>query len=162
MRYKLPSRTARHIFLTALQTKDLNLIPDSLLDSSTYQAFRKHLNEKFPEKQFNINYSIFSTLVSKSASLNLRDVYLKMLMCVRGISLEKALQIQKIYPTPIELVEAYEQCANEDEMKGMIMKQFANAPGRKKVGPAISAKVAEVWTGAGAQEDPDEEAEDSD
>ncbi|PUU79074.1 hypothetical protein B9Z19DRAFT_1082637 [Tuber borchii] len=144
------------------ETKDLNLIPDNLLDSSTYQAFRKHLNEKFPEKQFNINYPIFSTLVSKSANLNLRDVYLKMLMCVRGISLEKALQIQKIYPTPIELVEAYEQCANEDEMKGMIMKHFANAPGRKKVGPAISAKVAEVWTGVGAQEDPDEEAEDSD
>lgn len=138
------------------------MIPDNLLDSSTYQAFRKHLNEKFPEKQFNINYPIFSTLVSKSANLNLRDVYLKMLMCVRGISLEKALQIQKMYPTPIELVEAYERCANEDEMKGMIMKHFANAPGRKKVGPAISAKIAEVWTGVGAQEDPDEEAEDSD
>lgn len=136
------------------------MIPDNLLDSSTYQAFRKHLNEKFPEKQFNINYPTFSTLVSKSANLNLRDVYLKMLMCVRGISLEKALQIQKIYPTPIELVEAYERCASEDEMKEMIMKQFANAPGRKKVGPAISAKVAEVWTGVG--QGPDEEAEDSD
>ncbi|KAG0123275.1 hypothetical protein HOY82DRAFT_619471 [Tuber indicum] len=144
------------------ETKDLNLIPDNLLDSSTYQAFRKHLNEKFPEKQFNINYSIFSTLVSKSASLNLRDVYLKMLMCVRGISLDKALQIQKAYPTPIELVEAYERCASEDEMKEMIMKQSASALGRKKVGPAVSAKVAEVWTGVGAQADPDEEAEDSD
>ncbi|PWW71734.1 hypothetical protein C7212DRAFT_303145 [Tuber magnatum] len=143
------------------ETKDLNLIPDNLLDSSTYQAFRKHLNDRFPEKQFNTNYSIFSTLVSKSASLNLRDVYLKMLMCVRGISLEKALRIQKMYPTPIELVEAYERCASEDEMKEMIMKQFANVLGRKKVGPAISAKVAEVWTGVGAQEDP-EEAEDSD
>ncbi|CUS09478.1 unnamed protein product [Tuber aestivum] len=143
------------------ETKDLNLIPDNLLDSSTYQALRKHLSDKFPEKQFNINYSIFSTLVSKSASLNLRDVYLKMLMCVRGISLEKALQIQRAYPTPIELVEAYERCASEDEMKEMIMKQFASALGRKKVGPAISAKVAEVWTGVGAQGGP-EEAEDSD
>lgn len=94
--------------------------------------------------------------------MTLRDLFLKMLMCVRGISLEKAIEIQKAYPTPIELVEAYERCVDEDEAKEMVMKIFSNAVGRKKIGVAVSAKVAEVWAGAGIQDPPSEEMEEED
>jgi crossover junction endonuclease MUS81 len=98
-------------------------------------------------------------LVSKSASLTLRDVFLKMLMCVRGMSLEKAVEIQKVYPTPVEFIEAYEKCVSDDEKKDMLMKRFAGNIGRKKIGKALSAKVAAVWMGTSGDRSDEEEDE---
>lgn len=129
------------------QVQDLNLIPENLVDSRTYQALLTHLSVTSPNKCFYTTYTIFSSLVSKSGALTLRDVFLKMLMCVRGINIEKALEIQKNFRTPKELAEAYEKCV-ETEKKGLVMKSCSGTVGRKKIGAELSSKISEVWAGA--------------
>lgn len=125
----------------------LPLIPSNLVESRTYPALLRHLETTFPTLRFHPTYTDFSSLISKSGALTLKDVYLKMLMCVRGVSVEKAAEIQKLYPTPKVLIEAYEACGGDKEKLEMIMKALDGHVGRKKVGGVLSGKIAEVWAG---------------
>lgn len=131
----------------------LPLIPSNLVESRTYPALLRHLDMTFPALRLYPTYTDFSSLMSKSGVLTLRDVYLKMLMCVRGVSVEKAVEIQKLYPTPKLLVEAYEACGGDKEKLDMIMKSLEGCVGRKKVSGALSGKIAEVWAGIGFEGD---------
>jgi crossover junction endonuclease MUS81 len=47
-----------------------------------------------------MSYGLYSHLNSKSGTLTLRDVFIKMLMSVRGMTAEKALMIVEKFPTP--------------------------------------------------------------
>ncbi|KAI5838015.1 hypothetical protein DFP73DRAFT_566575 [Morchella snyderi] len=129
------------------QSQDLYMIPDALVDHKTYPELLKHLAATFPNKKFFITYPVFSSLASKSGSLTLRDLLLKFLMVVRGITIEKACEIQKSFQTPRALVDAYERCGSDEEKLGLLEKACAGAVGRRKVSGTLSAKVAEVWTG---------------
>jgi crossover junction endonuclease MUS81 len=76
-----------------------------------------------------------------------------MLMCTRGITGEKALEIQKRWKTPIELVEAYKgieekEGGGEQSRKRkaeLVSAEMENLVGRKKIAKTLSVKVAEVW-----------------
>ncbi|KAL7267175.1 Crossover junction endonuclease mus81 [Rhizina undulata] len=88
-----------------------------------------------------------------SASSSTTAVFLKMLACIRGVSDEKALEIQRAFGTPRELVEAYQACESEEEMRQMVSRRCCEgAVGRKKIGKALSGKIAEIWAGVAAQE----------
>jgi crossover junction endonuclease MUS81 len=76
-----------------------------------------------------------------------------MLMCTKGISGEKALEIQKKWKTPIEFIEAYKRI-EEKEGSGeqgkkrkaeLVSGEMGNLVGRKKIGKALSVRIAEVW-----------------
>lgn len=131
------------------EKKELHVIPSSVLTTRNHMPLVLHLREKHPAKDFNITYSAFSALASKSDTLTIRDVYLKMLLCVRGITAEKAIEIQKRWKTPIEFIEAYKRCGEgvegEKAKQNMVSNALVNCVGRKKIGKAVSVKIAEVW-----------------
>ena len=104
---------------------------------------------------FGVTSATFATLSSKSDTLTLRDVFLKMLMCTRGISGEKALEIQRRWPTPRAFIEAFEAAdrqtvgASEDERnkakERVVSDKMGSLIARKKVSGALSRRLAEVW-----------------
>jgi crossover junction endonuclease MUS81 len=117
------------------------VIPESQIDSRTFYNLKANLAE--PNVYHCVRYQDFAAIASKSASLNVGDVFLKMLMSIKGISAEKAIEIQKHFPTMIQLVEAL---SNVDEAEGkMIVGQRCSKYGRKKIGQALSMKVYEVF-----------------
>ena len=135
------------------EKKPLHLIPTKVITTGNYMPLVEHLRETKPATEFHITYSAFASLSSKSETMTLRDVYLKMLMCTRGITGEKALEIQKRWKTPIEFVEAYKRI-EEKEGRGeqsrkrkaeLVSAEMGNLVGRKKIAKALSVKVAEVW-----------------
>lgn len=130
-------------------SKPLQLIPTNVLTTQNYIPLLNHLGEKHPSTAFNISYPAFASLASKSETLTLRDVFLKMLMCVRGVTGEKALEIQKRWKTPQDFVLAFERCGGGEEgkkrKKEMVFMEMGNLVGRKKIAKAVSAKIAEVW-----------------
>ena len=71
------------------------------------------------------------------------DVFLKMLMSIKGVSAEKAVEIQKHFTTMIELVTTFAG-VDEDEGK-MIVHERCSKYGRKKIGKALSEKIYEVF-----------------
>ena len=132
------------------ESKPLHLIPTSILTSQNYLPLLTYLRETQASIPYYITYPAFASLSSKSDTLTLRDIYLKMLMCTRGVTGEKALEIQKIWRTPRELLEAFEQYSDNENgrkrKRELIFEKMGDMVGRKKVGKVLSAKISEVWT----------------
>ncbi|KAF8457809.1 hypothetical protein BGX38DRAFT_1086042 [Terfezia claveryi] len=141
-----------HGFLSKLYAKQtLYPIPSHLLSSKTYiTGLQPHLTQMYPGKDFYPEYDAWNELVDKSGQLTHRDVFLKMLMCIRGVSAEKAIEIQRVWKTPGELFGAFEGCKTEGERWEMVMKGVgARGVGRRRIGTTLSRKVCEVWWGKG-------------
>ncbi|KAJ5684090.1 uncharacterized protein N7477_000435 [Penicillium maclennaniae] len=120
-------------------------IPSRCLSSTqSYLTLLDELRAKDSSLTYGVTFSTFSALTSKSDVLSLRDIYLKMLMCTRGITGEKALEIQRRWKTPRELVEAYMALEPKDR-ETLISDKLQSLVGRKKVQKALSKRVAEIW-----------------
>ncbi|ORY04066.1 putative DNA repair protein Mus81 [Basidiobolus meristosporus CBS 931.73] len=122
----------------------LHVIPDSLVNKATYLALREHLAGLEPGKEFHITYGSYCQLNSKSGSLSLQDLFIKMLVTTRGITAEKAYEIAKRYPTPKSLFDAYDSLDSEEAKKHML-KDNARAVRRKNIGAALSERLYRVW-----------------
>lgn len=120
-------------------------IPSRCLSSTqSYLTLLDELRAKDASLTYGVTLSTFSALTSKSDVLSLRDIFLKMLMCTRGITGEKALEIQRRWKTPRELVEAYMALEPKDR-ETLVSDKLQSLVGRKKVQKALSKKVAEIW-----------------
>ena len=129
------------------ESRSLFVIPTSVLTPTTYLPLLNHLrtDPAHRDRTYNITYPSFASLSSKSDTLTLRDVFLKMLMCTRGISGDKALAIQKIWDTPRAFIEAFEGCKTQKERDTMIETKLGGMVGRAKIKGILGAKVAAVW-----------------
>lgn len=131
------------------ESKSLQVIPTKVITSHNYTPLISHLREKKPAEDFYITYTAFAALSSKSDSLTLRDVFLKMLMCQKGVTGEKALEIQRRWKTPHEFVKAYENCGTGEQGRKkkmeLVSSQMSDLVGRKRIMKALSVKIAEVW-----------------
>lgn len=129
------------------ESKLLHLIPTNVLTPTTYLPLLTHLrtHPSHTDKSYHITYPSFASLSSKSDTLTLRDVFLKMLMCTRGISGDKALAIQKYWSTPRAFIEAFEGCGSQKEREAMIETRLGGMVGRAKIKGVLGAKVAGVW-----------------
>ena len=64
-------------------------------------------------------------------------------MSIKGVSAEKAIEIQKHFPTLNELIKAFERV---DERKGkMIIAERCAKYGRRKIGNVLSGKIYEAF-----------------
>lgn len=135
------------------ENKPLHLIPTGIVTSENYLPLLEHLGKTQPSTDFHITYEAFASLGSKSAVLRLRDVFLKMLMCIKGVTGEKALQIEKKWKTPYAFIDAYRkiemQEASKEQAKkkkmDLVSSELATLIRRKSIGKAVSVKIAEVW-----------------
>ena len=131
------------------ENKPLQVIPTKVITTHNYLPLLAHLRETKPAEEFHTTYTAFASLSSKSDSLTLKDVFLKMLMCVKGVTGEKALEIQRRWKTPNEFLEAYEKCGEGEQGRKkkmeLVSSQMSNMVGKKKIQKAVSVKIAEVW-----------------
>ncbi|KAJ6138421.1 hypothetical protein N7471_004907 [Penicillium samsonianum] len=122
----------------------IGLIPGRRLSTDSYLTILDNLRSQDPSITYGVSFVTFSALTSKSDVLTLRDVFLKMLMCTRGVTGEKALEIQQIWPTPRHLVDAY-MALEPKERETMIATRMSEVVGRKKIAKDLSKRIAEVW-----------------
>ncbi|KAG4304405.1 hypothetical protein PORY_002115 [Pneumocystis oryctolagi] len=125
------------------KTRDLYIIPDSI-DSKTYTLQKNKINSLYPERSYVIEYNIFSDFLSKTASLTLSDLFLKMLLTIKGVSPEKAIEIQKHFPTLNDLLTSYSKETSEYQREIMIAKKCTNY-GRKNISYSLSSKIYKVF-----------------
>ncbi|KAK1500063.1 crossover junction endonuclease MUS81 [Colletotrichum tamarilloi] len=131
------------------ECKPLLVIPTPALTAQNYLPLLEHLRKKEPTTNYYITYAAFASLASKSDMMTLRDVYLKMLMTTRGITGEKALEIQKRWKTPHDFIKAFQECGSGEQglkrKREMVISGLPNLVGRKKIAKAVSQRLAEVW-----------------
>ena len=68
-----------------------------------------------------------------------------MLMCTRGVTGDKALEIQKHWTTPGAFVKALEGCGGSKEREALLENKLGGKVGRRRLGKAVCTKVAEIW-----------------
>ncbi|KAH7137317.1 ERCC4 domain-containing protein [Dactylonectria estremocensis] len=134
------------------ERKSLNVIPTRILTAQNYLPLLTHLREKQPSTGFYITYPAFSSLASKSGTMTLRDLFLKMLMTTKGVTGERAIEIQKRWKTPYDFVKAFEACGSGEQgikrKRDMVFAKTNQLVGRKKITKLLSQKIAEVWGNA--------------
>ena len=135
------------ILKSQYESKPLYLIPTKVLTPTTYLPLLSHLrtHPSHVDKSYHNTYPSFASLSSKSDTRTVRDIFLKMLMCTRGISGDKALAIQKNWGTPRAFIEAFEGCATQKEREAMIDCRLGGIVGRGKIKGVLGAKVTGVW-----------------
>ena len=135
------------ILKSQYESKPLYLIPTKVLTPTTYLPLLSHLRTHplHIDNSYHITYPSFASLSSKSDTWTVRDIFLKMLMCTRGVSGDKALAIQKHWGTPRAFIEAFEGCATQKEREAMIDCRLGGIVGRGKIKGVLGAKVAGVW-----------------
>ncbi|XP_073839305.1 mus81 structure-specific endonuclease subunit [Musca autumnalis] len=57
---------------------------------------------------------------ARNALLTVREVFVQQLLQLHSLSLEKAMAIVEVYPTPRCLIDAYENCITADEAKNLL------------------------------------------
>lgn len=131
------------------ERKPLQVIPTDVITTQNYLPLLKHLGTKEPGSTYYITYPAFASLVSKRGTHTLRDLFLRMLLCVSGVTGEKALEIQKVWKTPNDFINAFENCGTgkdgEKKKKELVYTRLGNNIKSKQIGKILSAKIAETW-----------------
>ena len=125
--------------------RELHVMKSNRLESENHLKLLSELRARSPESSFGLTFSAFSAMCDKNDSMTLRDAYLRMLLCIRGVTADKAIEISKIWKTPVELIEGYERQKDQKGKENMISDRLGTVIPRKKVGKVLSAKIAEVW-----------------
>lgn len=129
------------------EQRELHVLPSASLDASAHHLVVGKLREQSPANAYCITFSAFAALCDKSDSLTLRDVYLKMLMCIKGVTGEKAIEIQKIWPTPNALIEAYANARDHSSRETLISSRLGQGIPRKQITKILSTQIAGIWAG---------------
>ncbi|KAG6029511.1 Crossover junction endonuclease mus81 [Claviceps sp. LM458 group G5] len=131
------------------EQQTLRVIPSKLITAQNYLPLMEHLRRTQPSQGYYVTYAVFASLSSKSELMTVRDVFLKMLMNTKGVTGEKALEIQKRWRTPREFVRAFEACGSGLEAQKrkheLVSSQLSHLVGRKKFSKVLSQKIAEIW-----------------
>lgn len=93
-------------------------------------------------------FPVFHDLFSKSGMVSVKEMFILMLMSIRGISLEKAVVIQAHFQTPKKLLQFFHE-ENKDlsivDKKMLMMKLFKNQVGNKKIGKVVLERIYDIW-----------------
>ncbi|KAI9470593.1 MAG: crossover junction endonuclease MUS81 [Benjaminiella poitrasii] len=132
-------------------------IPGHIVTRQNYLDLKDVYREKQASEEgkvaYLVNYPLFSQLNTKNGSTSLHEVYLRMLMTIRGINAERALSLMKIYPTPHSLLLAFKGKTLE-EAKKLAKDATQGQISRRRWGKEASDKLYQVW---GAPEYPNTE-----
>lgn len=91
-----------------------------------------------------INFKEFSDSTGKMRNFTIRDMFNRQLVSLKSLSIDKALAITEVYPTPSSLIKAYARSFDEKEAMNLL----ADIPcGKLKrpLGTAISQTIYKLF-----------------
>lgn len=144
--------------LQALQTviqkeyseKSLIVIsPNDLRNQDDYLKVLDDFRSEF-EKSSDIEcchtYQCFQEILGKGELNTVGELTIRILMFIKGVSIEKAVAIQRIFPTLSHILKAYGECQSELDSKLLMFNKLGDAPGAKKITKGLSEKIADVFS----------------
>ncbi len=91
------------------------MIPSDKIKRHSYFKFQKHLREETPERSHLTSYHDFNVLNSKSGFITVRETWTRMLLCIKGVSPEKAGAIILKFPTCVSMYKACLKAQKQEE-----------------------------------------------
>jgi crossover junction endonuclease MUS81 len=92
------------------------------------------------------SFALYAAMNTKTANWTFKDIFIQQLMTIKGVTGEKAVQIARKYPSPVELYEEYRVMPNEQARELLFAEWQSEVPGKeRKYGPALSRRIYEVF-----------------
>ncbi|ODV78908.1 ERCC4-domain-containing protein [Suhomyces tanzawaensis NRRL Y-17324] len=133
-------------------TKLIVLRPRSVNNQVEYSeildVFRNEFEHRSTDYECVHLFSMFQDVLGKTGMMTVKEMFVLMLMTIRGVSLERAITIQHRFPTPKLLLHYYHvEHSNKstEEKKKLLVKEFENEVGNKKIGKVCLEHIYEVW-----------------
>lgn len=124
------------------------IFPSDLKSQDDYKKVLLQFRREFERKggiECCHNFECFQELMGKGDLKTVGELTIHVLMLVKGISLEKAVAIQEIYPTLNKILMAYSTCSSEEEAKLLMFNVLGDAPGAKKITKGLSEKIYDAF-----------------
>lgn len=83
-----------------------------------------------------MTFEYFQSSSSKTKPLTIKNLFIKMLLQLKGLTVEKALAITNVYDSPSALMEAYDECEPRDAE--LLLANLKLNAMTSRVSPAIS------------------------
>ncbi|KAI8421881.1 hypothetical protein MSG28_009813 [Choristoneura fumiferana] len=129
---------------------------DSLKNSARFLAIMtKRLTTEYKDKNLTgysreskggelMTFSFVNSASRKTKPLTVTETFIKLLLQLKGVSVEKALAITECYKTPRSLIEAYEEC---DKKEGeFLLANLKYGDLNRNVGPTVSKSVYHLFS----------------
>ncbi|KAI8076255.1 hypothetical protein BDF21DRAFT_494981 [Thamnidium elegans] len=153
--------SATKIMNRIYQNTTLYSIPVDIVTRQNYLDLKKAFRAKaernsiLHKSAYLIKYPLFAELNTKNGSTTVGEVYMRMLMTIRGVNAERAMSLSKIYPTPHALLKAF-QGKTVEEGKKLAKYVTRNHISRRRWGNAASEQLYNIW-GAESYPNPEED-----
>ncbi|XP_072932851.1 crossover junction endonuclease MUS81 [Epargyreus clarus] len=91
-----------------------------------------------------MTFEFFNKMSLKNKPLTVTETFIKLLLQLKGLSVEKALAITKVYKTPKSLIKAYEYLEKEDGE--ILLTNLKYGDLNRNVGPVVSKTVYQLFS----------------
>lgn len=91
-----------------------------------------------------MTFNYFNKSSVKTKVLSVTEMFIKMLLQLKGMSVEKALAITNVYKTPKSLITAYENC--DIKQGALLLSHLKYGDLNRNVGPSVSKTVFQLFT----------------
>lgn len=92
-----------------------------------------------------MTFDYFNKASTKNKPLSVTEMFIKLLLQLKGVSVEKALSITKVYSTPKSLITEYEKYTQKEGE--ILLANLKYGPQNRNVGPKLSKSIYRflVW-----------------
>lgn len=120
------------------------LKPGNVESQQKYLEILESMRAKYGRKyEVVYSYTLFELVLQKRQTLHLKDIFIQALRRIRGVSLDKAVMIQRQFKTPRGLILAYRN--HPDDGPEMLWNVFGSQVGSRKITKLVSHKVWQVF-----------------
>ncbi|XP_066588124.1 crossover junction endonuclease MUS81-like [Prorops nasuta] len=89
------------------------------------------------------SFSEFSKSTSKTKNFTVRQMFIRQLIQLKGLTVDKASAITSVYPTPYALILALREAGNNGEK---LLSNLQYGPQKRQIGPALSKILYQLYT----------------
>lgn len=105
--------TMTSVISKRLANTDLHVIPTRYLSRSSYLPLLAHLRSLDADTVWHTSFQAYQEINDKSASTTLRDKWARMLLCIKGMSAERASAVIDQFETPRDMWAALKERIKE-------------------------------------------------
>lgn len=92
-----------------------------------------------------MEFKEFTEITTKMKNFTIRDLFLRQLIQLKSLSVDKAVAIAECYPTPQSLIRAYQDCKDRFDAENLLTNiQFGKF--KKPVGATISKIIYNLYS----------------
>lgn len=139
---KFTENNAHTVMYLHVVTTLLNKLYKEKTLISCLKKDREDLTDEDQEALF--EFKEFAKASTKSKDPTVGEIFIKQLLQLKGLSVEKALAIAEVYPTPQKLFKAYQRCPFQKEAE-CLLADIQYGPLKRTIGTVISKTIYQLF-----------------